>query len=318
MPNASAAGGPKTGLVAARLLADGPDHGVFLFLAPLTDECGRCPGSGSAGSGPPGQPGRPLSDLLRPGPVPRDAMLTGQHGRVAANGEFTGAVDTRRRRFLRSIGRVTVGKLSMSAGAIGLARTALPSPSATRPPRHISGPRVGSPCRCSITQPPHRLLAALADTYADDPAAPVRAEPVGTARSGRPGGRRPASRRREGLDHLAGSRGRGRVPGAVRRAGSLPSTASPTRRTIYTAGITAEGDNLAIWVKAAAEMLGRDLPAPTAAAPGERRLADPGFLQVCWATSSTSGTRGHAPAGSRRPPPLRWTGGTRRPGPPWR
>ncbi|MEK8142070.1 hypothetical protein NKH18_03925 [Streptomyces sp. M10(2022)] len=35
---------PKTGLVAARLLADGTDHGVFLFLVPLTDDVQALPG----------------------------------------------------------------------------------------------------------------------------------------------------------------------------------------------------------------------------------------------------------------------------------
>nr|WP_254813122.1 acyl-CoA dehydrogenase family protein [Streptomyces cavourensis] len=44
MPNTSPAGGPKTGVVAARLLADGTDHGVFLFLAPLTDAVAALPG----------------------------------------------------------------------------------------------------------------------------------------------------------------------------------------------------------------------------------------------------------------------------------
>lgn len=34
MPNTSPAGGPKTAVVAARLIARGTDHGVFLFLVP--------------------------------------------------------------------------------------------------------------------------------------------------------------------------------------------------------------------------------------------------------------------------------------------
>jgi acyl-CoA oxidase len=44
MPNTSTAGGPKTGLVAARLIHTGEDLGVFLFLTPLTDEHGPLPG----------------------------------------------------------------------------------------------------------------------------------------------------------------------------------------------------------------------------------------------------------------------------------
>jgi acyl-CoA oxidase len=48
----------------------------------------------------------------------------------------------------------------------------------------------------------------------------------------------------------------------------------------YTSGITAEGDNLAVWVKAAGELLGLDPPRPAAPAPERRRLDDPEFLQA--------------------------------------
>ena len=40
----SLAGGPKSAVVAARLLVDGEDQGVFLFLTPLSDERGHLPG----------------------------------------------------------------------------------------------------------------------------------------------------------------------------------------------------------------------------------------------------------------------------------
>jgi acyl-CoA oxidase len=48
----------------------------------------------------------------------------------------------------------------------------------------------------------------------------------------------------------------------------------------YTAGITAEGDNLVIWVKAAGELLGQDLPAPATTVPDGHRLDDAEFLQT--------------------------------------
>jgi acyl-CoA oxidase len=44
MPNTSLIGGPKTAVVAARLLVGEQDHGVFLFLVPLSDEGGFLPG----------------------------------------------------------------------------------------------------------------------------------------------------------------------------------------------------------------------------------------------------------------------------------
>ncbi|MCZ0991417.1 hypothetical protein O1M54_48500 [Streptomyces diastatochromogenes] len=49
MPNTSMTGGPKSAVVAARLMVDGRDEGVFLFLTPLSDERGLLPGCGSAG-----------------------------------------------------------------------------------------------------------------------------------------------------------------------------------------------------------------------------------------------------------------------------
>lgn len=49
MPNTSPAGGPKSGLVAARLIVGGADHGVFLLLVPLTDASRALPGCGCAG-----------------------------------------------------------------------------------------------------------------------------------------------------------------------------------------------------------------------------------------------------------------------------
>ncbi len=44
MPNTSPTGGPKSAVVAARLLVDGEDQGVFLFLTPLSDAQGILPG----------------------------------------------------------------------------------------------------------------------------------------------------------------------------------------------------------------------------------------------------------------------------------
>lgn len=68
MPNTSPAGGPKSGLVAARLLIGDTDHGVFLLLVPLTDASQALPGVRIRRLlYPDGQPSGPLPDLLRPG-----------------------------------------------------------------------------------------------------------------------------------------------------------------------------------------------------------------------------------------------------------
>ncbi|MEU6239035.1 hypothetical protein ABZ885_39415, partial [Kitasatospora sp. NPDC047058] len=126
MPNTSLAGGPKSAVVAARLLVDGTDRGIFLFLTPLSDDDGHLPGVHV----------RPLPyrtgtavdhcltafDHVR---LPREAMLQADHGRVAPDGTFTSSVGSRRKRFLESIDRVTTGKLCMSGGTLGMARAAL-------------------------------------------------------------------------------------------------------------------------------------------------------------------------------------------------
>ncbi|MFE2938736.1 acyl-CoA dehydrogenase [Streptomyces sp. NPDC059255] len=145
MPNTSTTGGAKSGVVAARLLVDGTDHGVFLFLAPLTDGSRTLPGvrvrllSERFGS--------PLDHCVTSFDrvfVGRDALLggvRGRLGRVDGDGAFSSAENNRRRRFLASIGRVTAGKLSMSAGALGGARVALALAVRYGGHRMISGPR---------------------------------------------------------------------------------------------------------------------------------------------------------------------------------
>ncbi|HEY1179115.1 MAG TPA: hypothetical protein VGF17_23420, partial [Phytomonospora sp.] len=118
MPNTGPAGGAKSGLVAARLLVDGVDHGVHLFLVPLRDAAGTCPGVSVEA----------LPETLT---SPVDHCVT-VFDRVrlppsALLGEFpsTPAGGTGRQRFLRAIGRVTTGKLCMSACGVGGAKRAL-------------------------------------------------------------------------------------------------------------------------------------------------------------------------------------------------
>lgn len=126
MPNTSTAGGPKSGVVAARLLVDGRDLGVFLFLTPLTTAGGPLPGVRVRLL--PRRLGSAVDHCLTSFDdvfVPRDALLSGSQGRLDAEGVFTSDVVNRRSRFLLSIGRVTAGKLSMSACAVGSVRAAL-------------------------------------------------------------------------------------------------------------------------------------------------------------------------------------------------
>ncbi|NEE15252.1 acyl-CoA oxidase, partial [Streptomyces sp. SID7499] len=87
MPNTSPAGGPKSGVVAARLLVDGADHGVFLFLVPLTDAHRALPGVRVRRL--PTRMGSPVDHCLTSFDrrfVPRDALLAGQQGRIGDDG----------------------------------------------------------------------------------------------------------------------------------------------------------------------------------------------------------------------------------------
>ena len=282
MPNASTAGGPKTGLVAARLIHSGEDRGVFLFLTPLTDDRGALPGVRI----------RRLSDKVGYSVdhcltefdhvrLPPHAFLAGEHGRLTAGGAFTSSVGKHRLRFLRSIDRVTPGKLSMSAGAVGLTRTALTVAVRYAHTRRTTG-LLGGQTVPLFDHAGHRarLLDALADTYA---LTLLHRAVLGRwVRDGAAG-----RARNDRLVAIAKAwitwQGRAVAIECRERCGAqglLPFNGIAELPDYYTAGITAEGDNLVIWLKAAGELLGEEMSEPAATAPGGHRLDDPEFLQA--------------------------------------
>ncbi|MFF4699966.1 acyl-CoA dehydrogenase family protein [Streptomyces chattanoogensis] len=141
MPNASHFGGPKDGLVAARLHMNGTDQGAFLFHVPLT----RADGTAMPGirirllperAGWPVDHGLTAFHRVR---LPAHALLEGDHGRLHDDGTFTSALGNPRMRLLASIRRVTPGKLAMSACGIGMARAALTIAVRYAHHRYISG-----------------------------------------------------------------------------------------------------------------------------------------------------------------------------------
>ncbi|MES9590239.1 acyl-CoA dehydrogenase [Streptomyces sp. NPDC094045] len=279
MPNTSPAGGPKTGLVAARLLVDGADHGVFLFLVPLTDAGRALPGVRIRRL--PIRTGSPVDHCLTSFDqvfVGRDALLDGDHGRIGADGEFSSAIDNRRRRFLASIGRVTSGKISMTACAVGCARATLAVAVRYGAHRYISGPR-GSRQVPVIAHRSHHgpLAAAMATVFAMSllhRRALDRWE----------GGEQPAEAERL----VAVAKGwitwqaRSVIVECRERCGAqalLEHNGMSELVTGVEGAITAEGDNLAIHAKAAAEMLFAAAPTGPDPAPGggPGELDDPGF-----------------------------------------
>ncbi|MDQ0812874.1 acyl-CoA oxidase [Streptomyces sp. B3I7] len=290
MPNTSLTGGPKTAVVAARLFIDGEDQGIFLFLTPLSDEHGHLPGITVRRL--PERTGTPVDHCLTSFDhvrLPREALLQGEHGRLTPDGSLTSALGNRRKRFLRSIGRVTMGKLCMSAGTLGMARAALTIAVRHAHSRRIAGPRAGERLPVAAHRSHHgRLLDALATAYAmtflhRTVVARFAAQPDTGSRN------RVEQEEREEIERLAAV-AKGWITWQARDVaiecrercgaqGLFPANGISDLPANIEGGITAEGDNLVIWVKAASEMVfGHRVPLPPArTAPGD--VDDPAFLR---------------------------------------
>lgn len=280
MPNTSTLGGPKAAVVAARLLVDDRDHGIFLFLTPLTDRDGPLPHVTVEPL--PLRPNAPVDHCLTSFdhlPLPGRALLQGEHGRLGADGAFASSLGNRRKRFLTSIARVTAGKLCMSAAAVGASRAALAIAVRYGDQRHVSGPRPGQRIPVNAHRTHHgRLLQAVATTYAMT----LLHRSLTTA-----WGRHTADDRDrlERVIALAKAwttwQARTIALEARERCGAqglLPANHLAGFPEYIEGTITAEGDNLLISTKAAAELLHHP-PAPPVADQGPAHLTEPRFLR---------------------------------------
>ncbi|MDN0197918.1 acyl-CoA dehydrogenase [Streptomyces sp. S.PNR 29] len=257
MPNTSLTGGPKTGLVAARLISDGHDLGVHLFLTPLSDENGLLPGVTV----------RPLPTTNGPlvdhsltsfdhVALPHNALLQAPHSRLQPNGAHRTTLGNKRKRFLTTINRVTTGKLCMSAASLGMARAALTHAVHHAHTRHTTGPRPDQ----HIPLAAHRthaspLLSKIAQIYAMTflHRTTVSQHSAHTAHNKTDIERQVALTKAwitwQARDITTEARERCGAQGLFPHNGIADLT-----RNIEGA-ITAEGDNLVIWTKAAAEMI---------------------------------------------------------------
>ncbi|MET9956953.1 acyl-CoA dehydrogenase [Streptomyces sp. NPDC006339] len=312
MPNTSLAGGPKTAVVAARLLVDGQDQGIFLFLTPLSDTEGHLPGIRVSRL--PDRTGTPVDHCLTAFDhvrLPREAMLEAAHGRLDKDGRLTSTLGNRRKRFLRSVGRVTMGKLCMSGGTLGMARAALAIAVRYAHHRRIGAPRAGERIPLAAHRSHHgRLLHSLATAYA--------MTFLHRSVLDRWAGHDPddAEEREEVERLIAVAKGwitwqaRDITVEARERCGAqglFPGNGIADLPLNVEGGITAEGDNLVIWVKAASEMLFSHEAGPALAPRGE--LTDLAFLRdlhACveriWQTRARAALRG-GPSGD---PVGRW------------
>ncbi|SCF93021.1 acyl-CoA dehydrogenase [Streptomyces sp. Cmuel-A718b] len=280
MPNTSPAGGPKSGVVAARLLADGIDHGVFLFLAPLTDAHRALPGVRVRRL--PARMGSPVDHCLTSFDrcfVPREALLAGEHGRIGDDGRFHSEVPNRRRRFLASIGRVTPGKLSMSACAVGSARVTLAIAVRYASHRMISGSRAARRIPVYAHRTHHGPLAgAMATVYA---MSLLHRKALDAWESASETDRDEAERLVAVAKGWITWQARDVIVECRERCGAqglLENNGMTELVTGIEGAITAEGDNLAVHAKAAAEMLFSATDRDTAEEDGPGDLDDPAFL----------------------------------------
>lgn len=282
MPNTSAAGGPKTAVVAARLLVDERDHGVFLFLTPLSDHTGPLPGV--TVSMLPERTGSPVDhcitgfDRVR---LPRAALLQGEHGQLLQDASLSSHLGNPRKRFLHAIGRVTVGKLCMSASTLGGSRAALAIAVRYAHTRTISGPRVGKRVPLAAHRSHHaRLLHRTATAYA---MTFLHRRVTERWISHSPEERAETERLVAIAKGWITWQARDIVTECRERCGArglFPANGLAEFPANADGAITAEGDNLAVWCKAGAEMIFDHPLAPTPAqATGEESLTDTAFLR---------------------------------------
>ncbi|WP_229882507.1 acyl-CoA dehydrogenase family protein [Streptomyces alanosinicus] len=312
MPNTSTTGGPKSAVVAARLIANGQDQGVYLFLTPLSDEQGLLPGIRVRRL--PMRPGAPVDHCLTAFDhvrLPREALLEAEHGRLGHDGTLISNLGNRRKRFLRSIGRVTVGKMCMSGAAVGASRAALAIAVRYGEHRRVAGPKAGERVPVNAHRSHHaRLLRSLATAYAM----------TFLHRSATAAWTRHTAETRDEAERLVAV-AKGWITWQARaittecreRCGAqgLFAVNALAGFPDYVEGtVTAEGDNLVIWAKAAAELLfATETTQPTAAPAGQQELTNPRFVRSLLAQAEAiwqSRARAALRRGPAKDPLARW------------
>ncbi|WP_326696115.1 acyl-CoA dehydrogenase family protein [Streptomyces sp. NBC_01754] len=282
MPNTGPAGGPKSGLVAARLLDDGTDHGVRLFLVPLTDDERPLPGVRVRPL--PARMGSPVDHCLTSFDglfVGRDALLGSYDGDHGQQRDPAGMRAERRRHFLTSIGRVIPGRILMSACAVGSARAALAVAVRYGGHRTITGSRGSGPVPVNAHRTHHGPLAsALATVFA---MSLLHRRALDRWELRTEDDRREAEQLVSITKAWITWQARGVIVQSRERCGAqalLENNGMSDLVTGVEGAVTAEGDNIALYAKAAGELLVTARPAPDAGlhAPGPGDLTDPYFL----------------------------------------
>jgi acyl-CoA oxidase len=116
MPNTALPGVPKIGVVMARLIVRGCDHGVFPLVLRLRTAGGECPGVSITPLGE--KPSYSLDNAMTSFHgvrVPKACLLLGGESTLSDDGVFQSRIASRRERFLSSMEQVQLGRVSLSA-----------------------------------------------------------------------------------------------------------------------------------------------------------------------------------------------------------
>ncbi|MEU9761745.1 acyl-CoA dehydrogenase [Streptomyces sp. NPDC047987] len=260
MPNTSSTGGPKTALVAARLIVADQDEGVHLFLVDLHDDATGESLPGISIERLPQTASAPLDHCMTTFTrlrLPYEAMVQSDRGRLTPEGIYTSTVGGALKRFHSSLGRVTDGKLCMQASLLGTTRHALTVAVRYAHTRHTSsGTRGGSVPLWHHRSHHAPLLEALATTYAATflHRSAVRSWEQATTAEERADAERLAAITKGWITW----RGREVMDECRERCGAqglFLANGIAFQRAAGEGAITAEGDNKVIWIKAGMELV---------------------------------------------------------------
>ncbi|MCC2280627.1 hypothetical protein LKL35_35265 [Streptomyces sp. ET3-23] len=161
-------GAARTGVVAARLIVDGEDHGVFPFVMRLRDRDGR-PVRGVTITPLPEKPFPPTDcavvsfERVR---IPGHALLTGGTAGFRADGSFRSSITAPRERFRQTIGQLYHSRTSLAAAAMAMARAALVITLRYAAQRQVPGPGGGTVPMLAYRTVQRDLFTGLARVFA--------------------------------------------------------------------------------------------------------------------------------------------------------
>ncbi|HEU4578675.1 MAG TPA: acyl-CoA dehydrogenase [Polyangiaceae bacterium] len=167
MVNAACAGVPKLGIVMARLYVQGVERGVFPLVVRLRTRFGVCPGVGISALGSAGSAGPDPALLGFDGVrVPLHGLLLAEDAALLADGTFWSSVSSGRERFARSIERVQLGRLCLSAAAATLTGASAFIAIQYGEQRRARAPRHPDPSVIEYRNHQRDVFCALAQAYA--------------------------------------------------------------------------------------------------------------------------------------------------------